>query len=227
MQYMKSYYVIEASLRYYGRLPAATEVIGGHVFGTLGSERADATRWKEAPHERLANLQTYDTRAARLVLTTKPVSGVGDPKAIEAFVRKHGVLLGRVNENTGHFDEDAVRFARAQDSLRRAWSGEGAAIKEFEEQVEDALEAHLSVRAGGIEIATENLWSFICVLFLRDHVARKTKVCQNPDCSNPYFLQQRRGQKYCSHKCAVLMNVRRFRERQANANLDRKRRTKR
>src|SRR2546430_16357322 len=104
MQYMKSYYVIEASLRYYGRLPAATEVIGGHVFGTLGSEKADATRWKEPPHERLANLQTYDTRGARLVLTVKPVSGLGDPKAIEAFVRRHGVLCGHVNETIDRFD---------------------------------------------------------------------------------------------------------------------------
>ena len=217
IQYVKSYYVIQASLRYYGRLPAATEVIGGHVFGTLGHEKANATRWKEPPHERLANLPTYDTRGAQLVRTTKPaVSGLGESKAIEAFVRRHGILFGRVNE-TGHFYEDAVRFANAQELLRRAWSGDGAAIREIEEQVEDALEAHPSVRAGGIEVATENLWSFICVLFLRDQAARKTKLCQNPDCSNPYFLQQRKGQKYCSHKCAVLMNVRRFRERQANA----------
>lgn len=39
------------------------------------------------------------------------------------------------------------------------------------------------------------------------------RMCENPDCPTPYFLEARKGQKYCSHKCAVLINVRRFRAR--------------
>lgn len=45
---------------------------------------------------------------------------------------------------------------------------------------------------------------------------QKIKICENPDCPSPQFAQQRRGQKYCTHKCAVLMNVRRFRARLSN-----------
>lgn len=43
------------------------------------------------------------------------------------------------------------------------------------------------------------------------------KICANPDCPHPYFLQKRKGQIYCSHPCAVLINVRRFRERESGS----------
>jgi hypothetical protein len=220
-----SYYELSTRIRYYGHLPESTEVRDGHVFGVLGAEMANPAQWKEPPHERLANLPTHDTRAEGLVLTTKPVSGLADPKAMESFVKRHGVLWGRIRQSTGSFDEDAVRFASAQDLLRRAWTDDSVAIREIEEQVEDALEARPSVRAGGIEVTIENLWSFICVLFLRDYVAGKVKVCANSDCPHPYFLEKRKGQKYCSHPCAVLLNVRRFRKRQAKAKSQPKLRT--
>lgn len=208
---MESYYALQGHVRYYGRLPEATEISGGHVLGTLGLERANPAHWKEPPHERLANLPTCDAQTGQF--TTEPVSGLAEAKAVEAFVKKHGVLGSHVDEATGGFDEDVVHFADAQDTLRRAWMGDTEAVKEIEEQVEDALETRISVQAKGIEVTTENLWSFICVLFLRDRAAGKTKFCANPDCPNPYFLRKRKGQEFCSHPCAVLINVRRFRER--------------
>ena len=79
----------------------------------------------------------------------------------------------------------------------------------------------------GIDIAVVDLWNLTRLLFLRDYSAGRTRVCSNPDCSSPYFLQQRRGQKYCTHKCAVLMNVRRFREREAKVKSQSKGRTQR
>jgi PAS domain-containing protein len=64
-------------------------------------------------------------------------------------------------------------------------------------------------------------------LFLRDCGAKKTRVCVNPDCPAPYFLQTRKGQKFCTHRCAVLVNVRRFRAGLAAGRVKRKsRRTK-
>lgn len=191
---MKSFYPIRSVLRFAGRLPRETQVNAGHVVGTLGSELADVSRWMEPPHKRLANLQTYDASG---VPTTKPVSGLADAKAMEAFVRKYGVLWGRVDETSGRFDEDAARFAVAQDLLRRAWMGDGDAIREIEGQVEDALEARPSVRPRGIELTTENLWSLICTLFLLDRASGKTGVCANPDCPAPYFLRKRKDQKFC------------------------------
>lgn len=207
-------YALPAGIRYYGRLPSIAEVSGGHVLGTLGTKRADPRDWREPPHEVLANIPTYDTTTTPLAFTTKPGSGLADPKAVEMFVKRHGVLCAQPDETTGRFDEDSVRFADAQDSLRRAWRGDRAAIKELLRQVKEALEARVSFRVGEIEIATENLWSFLCALFLRDYRAKKTKVCARADCLHPYFLEKRKGQKYCSHRCAALVSVRSFRERE-------------
>jgi hypothetical protein len=172
-----------------------THLSEGHVVGTLGAERSDVARWTEPPHKRLANLLTRDTRTGEL--TPRPVSGLADPKAMEAFVRRYGVLCGRVDETSGRFDEDAATFAEAQDTLRRAWMGDREAMRGIEAQIQDALEANPSVRAGGIELATENLWSLICMLFLLDHAGGKTAVCANPDCPAPYFLRKRKDQKFC------------------------------
>ena len=79
----------------------------------------------------------------------------------------------------------------------------------------------------GVEIAVLELWNLVRFLFLRDYAAGKTRVCANKDCSSPHFLERREGQKYCTHKCAVLMNVRRFRERESKAKSQSKRRAER
>ena len=214
MQYMAHYYEINTRFRYYGRLPEATKVDGGHISGKLGSQKADVTRWKDPPHERIANLGVYVSEPSRgpTLAKTPSSAGFADPKAVEAFVKKHGILMGRFDELTQVFYEDTVAFANAQELLQRAWRRDDDAIKEIEKQIELSLEARPSVQAGGVELTTENLWSFTCVLFLRDYALGKAKVCASPDCSHPYFLETRKGQKYCSHLCAVRENVRRFRK---------------
>jgi len=117
--------------------------------------------------------------------------------AMEAFVKKYGVFSARLDEKAGHFDEDAANFTDAQDALRKAWAGDSGAIQEIESQVKYALEAQPSVRAGGVELTTDNLWGLICVLFLLDRIAGKTAVCANPECPAPYFLRKRKDQKFC------------------------------
>jgi predicted RNA-binding Zn ribbon-like protein len=61
------------------------------------------------------------------------------------------------------------------------------------------------------------MWTVVRVAFLMDYKIGRIKVCGNPDCVTPYFVESRKGQEFCSHKCAVLINVRRFRERQSKA----------
>ena len=140
-----------------------------------------------------------------------------DLKAVELFVRKYGVLWGRLNEMTYEYDESCTGFSSAQATLCRAWRQDKEAMEEVEVQVEHALDARTSIKLGGVELTTENLWSFICVLFLRDYLAGKARICESPDCANPYFLEKRRGQKFCSHVCAVRENVRRFRRAELQA----------
>ena len=159
-----------------------------------------------------------------------------DPKAIDAFVRRYGVLDARLDSwcpsSSVKFDESSATFSGFQEILCNAWKQEIGALAQIEIQVVDALEARTSMNAGTIELITENLWSFICVLFMRDFQEGKAKVCISPDCIHPYFIEQRKGQKYCSHVCAVRENVRRFRQAESDAKhgrttLKRERRSKR
>lgn len=194
---MKAVYSIRAVLRFAGRLPKETRVSNGHVFGRMGTESVDVTRWQMPPHKLLVNLPAQDIETG--LKTKKPVSGLADAKLMEAFVRKYGVVSGHIRED-GTFDEDAAHFTDAQDMLRKAWRGDTDAIKEIEQQVRVALEVSPSVRAKGLEITTENLWTFICVLFLLDEAAGKVGVCGNPECVSPYFLRKRKDQKYCERE---------------------------
>jgi hypothetical protein len=207
MQWMEGYYDITARLRYYGRLPKSTRIDTYHVFGELGPEIVDVMRWKDPPHEALANARRSGEWE------------VCDPKAVEAFVKRYGVLDARLDNwspsSSSKFDENCITFSSLQETLCKAWRQDAEALSEIEIQVEDALDARTSMNAGSIELTTENLWSFICVLFMRDVQAGKAKVCASPDCIHPYFVEQRKGQKYCLHLCAVRENVRRFRATEA------------
>lgn len=104
-------------------------------------------------------------------------------------------------------------MAEKQKLIREAWAGEKTAIEELENAL--SAEVSLSIGAKEIEIRMSNLWALTRLLFLRDFATKKIRVCANHDCPAPYFLESRRGQKFCSHACAVLINVRRFREREA------------
>ena len=188
-------YKLNAKFRFAGRLPISTELSAGKVSGTLGTKLVDMRSWLEAPHRRLANLPTVNTITGKE--TTSTVSGITNERVIEKFIKKYGVLYGRIFGEDNWFLEDGVHFADAQDTLRKAWTGDGEAIADIEGQVRDALEVQPSIKRGGIELTTENLWSLICVLFLLDHKSGKTGVCGNPDCPAPYFLRKRKDQKYC------------------------------
>jgi hypothetical protein len=108
--------------------------------------------------------------------------------------------------------------------LRKAWTKDPSALKVLwlggaMADLVDAREPTSKIRVQpvatriGIDLFAEDMWSFIRIAFLRDSLFGRTRVCSNTDCPAPYFLEARRGQSYCTHKCAVLMNVRRFRER--------------
>jgi hypothetical protein len=76
-----------------------------------------------------------------------------------------------------------------------------------------AIQARVSVSTTGTAIITDDLWNFIRLSFLRDHLAGRTKICENPNCSAPYFIQTRRRKVYCSHDCAVAQASRNYRQR--------------
>ncbi len=221
---MKSYYAFAGTIRYYGLLPKEIEIVPagaelgtpGDLRGTLGPERADSSRWKEPPHLVLANL-------------TDP-----SPREVESFIRRYGPLAGRSTalmavDGAPQFYENVAKFKLFQRGLQEAWRENAEAIAKVRSHLDSGKERYdvrlkqwvggrskiwLSAEGESIEAHLTELVPFMCLLFLRDRATEDTGVCENPDCPAPYFLRDRKGQQFCTHKCAVLINVRKFRAAQ-------------
>jgi hypothetical protein len=212
---MTRYYALAAQIRYYGQVPTTVEKIDGAVRGTgvksvifgkniltvdwpslletATDEPFDLTHRKEPVHVTLANLML-------------------NLESLHYFSRMWGFLDADV-DHSGRLLTRPEHVRPFQTLLQRAWKGNSAALREMRKN----LKTRVDVGPKGIGIAIVDLWNLVRFLFLRDHATCITKLCANPDCCSPYFVQQRRGQKYCTHKCAVLINVRRFREQEAKA----------
>ncbi len=132
-----------------------------------------------------------------------------DSGSLYAFTKQWGFLAGDVDVASGSFRTRPHHIQKYQDLLRRGWRGEGNPIKDMAKDIV----ARIEVGRTGIEIGVVDLWSLVRLLFVRDYVAGETRICARDDCPTPYFLLKRRGQKYCTHDCAVVVNVRRFRAR--------------
>jgi hypothetical protein len=126
-----------------------------------------------------------------------------EPEAVLRFVRVYGWFDQRT-----YVPVQEVLDCR--DFLRRAWEG-GAILF----MLPNAGDISLRVTPTGKHLAVYEMWSLIQIMFARDWEEKLIKKCANPDCLAPYFCAVRRGQKFCSQKCGVLINVRRFRQREA------------
>lgn len=152
------------------------------------------TRWKDPPHVALANLRD-------------------DPTAALRFTRTYGVMSLRYKGEPMSFP--LRDMFRSRDELRLAWEEPKATMFFWWLESYAGLPATLHVRRSGLETEVADLRTLIHVMFSRDYWDGRVKKCANPGCPAPYFLTVRRGQKYCSQQCAVLINVRQFRARQA------------
>ena len=140
--------------------------------------------WREWPHVYLANMAINESSLRDLQST------FGLPKPIpEAEVRN------------------------VQAKLRESWKRAAAGITQAKLTPYPGLRIFFTPE-GELEIIAENLLTYLLVAFLRDATAGRAKICANPECLKPYFLQTKGGQIYCSHRCAVRENVRRFRQQQ-------------
>ena len=189
---MESHYAITSMIRYY-KPPYDVDLLPGRNPGLrvtpVGStgEAFNISRWKDAPHVALANLRD-------------------EPEAVLRFVRTYG-LLARGKRKTVPIRE----VLEHRDSLRRGWEGETFNFFAFPAWHGATL---CTGPAGGFVFAIDALWPLIQAMFIQDWTEKRIKKCGNPDCPAPYFCAVRRGQKFCSQKCAVLINVRQFRARE-------------
>lgn len=64
-----------------------------------------------------------------------------------------------------------------------------------------------------IAISTNDLWKFICLLFLIDEAEGKLGMCENPDCPAPYFKRKRRTQRFCERGSCTAYAARLYTQR--------------
>ena len=215
---MRSHYDVCAAIRYYGQLPNSVRIESGQVicppppklvaglgigsfpiaevpgFVTLGDIKPfPLSGWKEPPHVALANLRADLT----------------DSGPVRKFTKEYGYLAGI--ESAGSWRVDLVGLVDFQNQVRDAWRGNAYALQLG---LRGASDVFFSVGPKQNELSIGSLRTLIEVVTLQDCAGERLGLCANTDCPAPFFLKVRKGQNFCSHRCAVLINVRRFRERE-------------
>jgi hypothetical protein len=209
-----SEYRFRGLIRFTGRKVKLAEVHEGHVVGVLANEEVDFARWKELPHEAMANLRrdepsvrqfikTYGRLAApigkvvtitqfRHPITDEPMESATG-RAAQAFLSGHPE-----SEREDAFAESIDIFFTFVDSVRDSWNRQPEEAQFVKDHVDRHLRSSWSFKKSGeIEFAIDQLWSLICVLLLRDQADGKLGFCANPDCPAPYFRKKRATQKIC------------------------------
>jgi hypothetical protein len=201
--------------------------------------------WPEWPHVYLANIEgpadfrsftkkfgreLFENRVFKWPMP-KRAATAGDVPAepsddVPAGPAGGWVPTKRTPTETRYFLAENELF-QARDLLRNAWDGEAFALEVIAGKSRDinllpAVNAPFKTslviaESGGIEIFVEDLWTYARIAFLRDYALGKTQRCNNPECNrSPYFLQNKKGQQFCEHACAVLASVQRFRKNKEN-----------
>jgi CGNR zinc finger len=186
---MRSHYALTGTIRYYRRVLVSVETQDGTlrvVQSEAPPELFDIGRWAAPPHLMLATTSDF-----------------------LAFTRRYGLVSARRDSGVFFVSPDDLR--RFQGNLREAWKGNENVLA----QMSVDLKASLRFKPSGPEIVIDDLWNLIRMMFLQDHFSGRARVCANPECETRFFLAIRKSQRFCSPRCTVLINVRRFREREA------------
>jgi hypothetical protein len=219
---LKNYYATETVIRYYGPQVESVRSEAGHVYAEIGQPFAVTPKWKQPPHEYLAGMELARWDAERISTFSKQYGPLVPRHRPDEIPTRRGVDYFRRGDRIWI---DTAQFVVLQKLLTDAWRGDPGALEEIVSGLTDVME--LKANANGLELAVFDLFAYVRLLFLRDRAQGKTNVCANPDCRTPCFLQARKGQLYCSHDCAVLINVRRFRNREARRTRKSQRKSKR
>jgi hypothetical protein len=176
--------------------------------------------WPEYPHVELANMELSDDSIHAFTRRYGPLFAKFEPAW--PLPRTDTQIRERGNTKSGRKWMDMRMVTNAQHTLRQAWRNSPEYLKAIagHDPEQDAflyapMQPLISVTDTGIELIAPDVWTFVRLAFLRDHALSKTQICANPNCKlphgTPYFLQNKGGQMFCRHRCAVLVNVRRFR----------------
>lgn len=193
-------------------------------------------KWPDPPHVAFANLELGEASlkmfAQRYGPLYVPKGTSGEGHTLADLIARSGVPAA-APALARRFKPDRNRALALQKLLQAAWRGDRSVIVMMESDLNrKGLRPSFGItgKLGGLKepsnaltLWADDIWTLLRVAFLMDYKQGRAKICANPDGPTPYFVENRKGQEFCEHKYAVLINVRRFREREEQA---RKRTTK-
>jgi hypothetical protein len=155
----------------------------------------DLNEWAEPPHVEFANC---DFKTA---------------EDVKRFVDDYGVSFlmcdyTRSVKETGQSEMNPIttveRMQTFQWCLRNAWRGDDDALR----IVKWWAPTRVDFANGKPHTISEDIWEYMCALFLADHSDNRIRICENPQCKLlKYFIANRRDQKFCSDTCRNTVNV--------------------
>jgi len=219
-------YEIRGVVRYHARAPNIEGISneqmdyeGGTssyvLHGKFSSEVLVSVLWKEPPHMVLANIRASDPAGA---LQLQYGGSPPDRREVQAFIRRYGVLRYRADspridpseaatlaQTPEHdFAVSSDEVAGAQSLLRRGWDGDPAAVSEIQHAAESSVTVSVPAseyekpeNGAVVKLIANDLWNFLCILFMRDYATGKIGKCAHPECPAPYFVKRRRTQTVC------------------------------
>jgi hypothetical protein len=158
------------------------------------------------------------------------VNTSSSPQDILRFTRHYGVLhrddmewfeiVPGENVVGDSFCIHCSQWLQSHERLRKEWARSGRPNVRLAQTLADEISRERSVgrivkafvrpsnRGFRLELQPDDLLGALWLAFLG--FSDRTRKCQNPTCSAPYFLASRRDQKFCNEKCSRLAANRRW-----------------
>jgi hypothetical protein len=146
-----------------------------------------------------------------------------DPEGVLRFTRRYGILQRGEQEYFEEVDDVGDQFCvlcadwlDRQKEFRDQWNKKGKADEEtalvFAKQINPtsrfgrAVKTYVVPAKNGafqLELRPDDLLGAVWLALLG--FSGRTRKCDNPTCSSPYFIAARRDQKYCTEICSRLV----------------------
>jgi hypothetical protein len=193
------------------RLPVAVEYAAGQIAGVLGEKTESLLSTNKLPHVALVNLPDDERAAAKFVDRWGPLRAtenyfisVSDVSELLDLPQNEAVRKLASTHSAAHkfFLQPSELVFEHREILRKAWKGNRMAIEAMQQRVSANTNSDWTFSGRRIEIRVPDLWSAICILFLRDRASHKISICRRRDeCPAQYFIKPRTDQEFCGGDC--------------------------